>query len=102
MDRLQRLREMLAQQPTDPFLNHALALEEIKLGNDAAARSLFESILQLDPNYVGSYYHLGKLLERQGEEASAIEVFDRGMEVAKKQGDNHALNELRGAYDNLI
>ena len=102
MDRLQRLREMLAQQPTDSFLNHALALEEIKLGNEAAARSLFESILQREPQYIGSYYHLGKLLERQGEETAAIEVFGRGMEVAKKLGDQHALNELRGAYDNLI
>lgn len=102
MDRLQRLREMLAQQPTDSFLNHALALEEIKLGNEATARTLFELILQREPQYIGSYYHLGKLLERQGEETAAIEVFERGMEVAQKLGDQHALNELRGAYDNLI
>ena len=102
MDRLQRLREMLAQQPTDSFLNHALALEEIKLGNDSSARSLFESILQREPDYIGSYYHLGKLLERQGDESAAIEVYERGMEAAKKRGDHHALNELRGAYDNLI
>ena len=102
MDRLQRLRELLAQQPADSFLNHALALEEIKLGNDATARSLFESLLQRDPDYIGSYYHLGKLLERQGEESAAIEVYERGMEAAKKRGDHHALNELRGAYDNLI
>jgi len=102
MDRLQRLREMLAQQPTDSFLNHAMALEEIKLGNEAAARALFESILQRDPQYIGSYYHLGKLLDRQGDETAAIEVFERGMEVAKKLGEQHALNELRGAYDNLI
>ena len=93
---------MLAQQPTDSFLNHAMALEEIKLGNEAAARALFESILQREPQYIGSYYHLGKLLERQGDETAAIEVFERGMEVAKKLGDQHALNELRGAYDNLI
>lgn len=102
MDRLQRLREMLAQQPTDSFLNHALALEEIKLGNEATARTLFELILQREPQYIGSYYHLGKLLERQGDETAAIEVFERGMEVAQKLGDQHALNELRGAYDNLI
>ena len=79
-----------------------MALEEIKLGNEAAARALFESILQRDPQYIGSYYHLGKLLERQGDETAAIEVFERGMEVAQKLGDQHALNELRGAYDNLI
>ena len=93
---------MLAQQPTDPFLNHALALEEIKRGRDAEARVLFETLLERDPDYVGSYYHLGKLLERQGEEQKALEAYERGMETAQKLGDTHALNELRGAYDNLI
>ncbi len=96
------LQNMLAEQPNDPFLNHALALEEIKAGKDESARRLFESLLERNPDYVGSYYHLGKLYERLGEEQKAMEVYERGMEVAKKLGDQHAGNELRGAYDNLI
>jgi hypothetical protein len=51
---------------------------------------------------VGSYYHLGKLHERLGDESKAIAVYEKGMDVAKKLSDNHALSELRGAYDNLI
>jgi tetratricopeptide (TPR) repeat protein len=101
MDRLQLLHTLLADQPQDPFLNHALALEEIKLGHDPEARRLFESLLALNPDYVGSYYHLGKLLERQGEEPKALEVYEKGMATAKKLGDQHALGELRAAYDNL-
>ena len=101
MDRLQHLHTLLADQPQDPFLNHALALEEIKLGRDPEARRLFESLLELHPDYVGSYYHLGKLLERQGDAPTALEVYERGMKTAKKLGDQHALNELRAAYDNL-
>ncbi len=93
---------MLTEQPQDPFLNHALALEEIKEGKDDAARQRFESLLAHTPDYVGSYYHLGKLYERMGEEANAIQVYERGMEIAKKLGDNHAGNELRAAHDNLI
>jgi tetratricopeptide (TPR) repeat protein len=102
MDRLQILRSLLADQPTDPFLNHALALEEIKVGKDESARELFEQLLERNPDYVGSYYHLGKLHERLGDESKAIAVYEKGMEVAKKLSDNHALSELRGAYDNLI
>lgn len=102
MDRLQLLRNMLAQQPEDSFLNHALALEEIKLGREVEARVLFESLLGRDPDYVGSYYHLGKLHERLGDEPKALEVYELGMEIAKKLGDTHALSELRGAYYNLI
>ena len=91
MDRLQLLRNMLAEQPNDPFLNHAMALEEIKLGRDEEAKVLFENLLEHVPDYVGSYYHLGKLLERQGDEQKAMEVYERGMEAAKKIGDMHAL-----------
>jgi len=102
MDRLQLLHTLLADQPQDPFLNHALALEEIKAGRDASARQVFEALLSRNPEYVGSYYHLGKLLERMGEESTALVVYERGMEAARRQRDDHALGELRGAYDNLI
>ena len=101
MDRIEKLKEFLAASPTDNFLQHALALEYIKLGNDAAARSLFEEILTRDPGYVGSYYHLAKLLERTGNIEEAIRVYEKGMEIAKSAGENHAYGELRGAYEEL-
>ena len=101
MSRIDKLKEMRLQQPDDNFLKHALALEIIKTGDDAAARSLFESILSRDPSYVGSYYHLGKLLERLGDTEAAIKIYEQGMSECKKMNDMHALNELRGAYDDL-
>lgn len=101
MDRIAKLKEFLAASPADSFLQHALALEYIKLGDDEAARQLFEEILNREPGYVGSYYHLAKLLERQGKEAQAIEVYEKGMEEAKKAGDNHSFGELRGAWEEL-
>ncbi len=101
MDRIAKLKEFLAASPADSFLQHALALEYIKLGDDEAARQLFEEILNREPAYVGSYYHLAKLLERQGKEQEAIAVYERGMAEARKAGDNHALGELRGAWEEL-
>lgn len=92
---------MLAQSPADNFLQHALALEYIKLGNDEEARSLFEEILNRDPAYIGSYYHLAKLLERIDATDEAINVYEKGMEAAKKAGDDHAFSELRSAYEEL-
>ena len=92
---------MLGQQPEDSFLQHALALEYIKLGLEEEARALFEKILDREPGYIGSYYHLAKLLERQDLTAEAIGVYEKGMEEARKAGDQHALNELRSAYEEL-
>ncbi len=66
------------------------------------AREIFEGILLKDPGYVGSYYHLGKLLERNGEPQAAIAWYEKGMAAAKAAGDNHAYNELRAVYEDLI
>ena len=101
MDRIEKIKSMLAGTPTDSFLQHALALEYIKLGNDTDARKLFEEILEREPGYVGSYYHLAKLLERINETDNAIKIYEKGMEETKKIGDDHAFGELRSAYEEL-
>lgn len=101
-DRIEKLKEFLTASPGDNFVQHALALEYIKLGNDPEARALFENILSGSPDYIGSYYHLAKLLERTGDTQGAIEWYEKGMAAAKKAGDNHAYNELQGAYEDLV
>lgn len=101
MDRIGKLKEFLKSSPEDNFLLHALALEYIKAGDEAEARRLFESILNRDAAYIGSYYHLAKLLERNGDTDGAIAWYEKGMEAAKKAGDPHALGELRSAYEEL-
>lgn len=102
MDRIGQIRAYLEKTPEDNFLQHALALEYIKLGDDSGARSLFEQILQRDPSYTGSYYHLAKLLERTGETALAIQWYEAGMKACKEAGDQHAYNELQAAYEDLV
>ncbi|MDQ6814483.1 MAG: hypothetical protein M3040_12145 [Bacteroidota bacterium] len=102
MDRINKLHEYLNSSPADSFLRHALALEYIKIGDDAEARILFENILQQDPMYVGSYYHLAKLLERLGENELAIQWYEKGMAAAKQTGDQHSYNELQAAYEDLV
>jgi len=101
MERIEKLKEFLKANPADSFVQHALALEYIKLGDDVTARTLFEELLKRDPGYIGSYYHLAKLLERNDETGEAIKWYERGMEVAQKAGEKHAFGELRSAYEEL-
>ena len=101
MERINQLKSFLQGSPGDPFLLHALALEYIKVGEDQSARSIFEDLLDKHPAYTGSYYHLAKLLERNGDIALALEFYQRGMKQAREAGDNHTFNELRSAYDEL-
>jgi Tfp pilus assembly protein PilF len=101
MSRIEKLLAFIESSGKDSFLQHALALEYIKIGDDEKARNLFNELLLREPTYVGSYYHLGKLLERVGDLEKAIRIYQRGMEEAKRAGDQHALNELRGALEDI-
>ena len=102
MNRIEQIKEMLIAHPGDSFLQHALALEYIKIEEDEKAKQLFQNLLQDDDSYVGSYYHLAKLLERNDRFDEAKEVYERGMLKAKECGDMHTYNELRTAYEDLV
>ena len=102
MDRITKLKELLGENPNDSFVQHALALEHLKQGDDAEARTLFETLLTRDEDYVGSYYHLAKLLQKMDEKHAAIQWYEKGMLKAKEVGDHHAYNELLSAYEDLV
>jgi Tfp pilus assembly protein PilF len=101
MSRIEKLLEYMKTTDKDSFLQHALALEYIKIGEDDTARNLFNELLLREPTYIGSYYHLGKLLERAGDFDKAIRIYKRGMEEAKRAGDNHTYGELQGALEDI-
>jgi Tfp pilus assembly protein PilF len=101
MNRIEKLLEYMKTSGKDSFLQHALALEYIKINKDGEARELFNEILLREPTYIGSYYHLAKLLERAGDFDRAARVYKRGMEEAKKAGDNHTYSELQGALEDI-
>ena len=101
MSRIEKLLEYMKTSGKDSFLQHALALEYIKVDKDEEARQLFNEILLREPTYIGSYYHLAKLLERAGDFDRAIRVYKRGMEEAKKAGDNHTYSELQAALEDI-
>ena len=101
MDRIEKLKEFLAADPHDSFVKHALAMEYLALGKEAMARQLLEEVLERDADAIGSYYQLGKLLERAGENKLALQWYEKGMGVARRVGEKRAYNELRTAYDDL-
>ncbi len=101
-ERAEKLLAWLKESPRDCFLNHALALEYIKEGNDAEARTYFEINLANDAAYIATYYHLGKLLERMGERDLAVSTYEKGMEQAKAAKEMHTYNELQNAHEDLV
>lgn len=101
MERKEKLLQLLKNDPLDSFLNHALALEYIKEGKDIEAENLFKAILEREPDYTGTYYHLAKLLERKNDYEAAIKWYEKGMAAAKVAKDMKTYNELQAAYEDI-
>ena len=100
-DRLLQLLEMLEESPKDSFLLFATAKEYENMDDPDQALDYFQLLMETNPAYVGLYYHLGKLLEKQERPEEAVSIYKKGMEVAKSQNDRHSYNELSGALLNL-
>ncbi len=96
-DRQALILEMLKTHPNDPFLIYAAALEYKKAGSIDQSIELMTKLYTEQPEYLASYYQLGKLLEDKNEVEKAVEVYKAGREVAKAQKDQKTLSELSEA-----
>ena len=97
MDRLAALLDFHHADPDDAFTRFALAQEYLKRDEPAQALAFFEALVRDHPDYVGTYYHLGKLYETLGRAESAAGVYRSGIAAATRAGDAHARSELQGA-----
>lgn len=99
--RLAQLEAFLKESPSDPFLLYAVAYEYLKGNDNEQALQRFVQLTQTNPDYVGTYYHLGKLQEKLQQWDTALLTYEQGMKIARKNGDHHAFNELQGAFNAL-
>jgi predicted Zn-dependent protease len=101
MTRRQKLEALLAESPEDTFLQYALAMQVASDGDEPEAARRLEGLLAADPSYVPAYLQLGQLHARLQDPASARSVLTRGIETARRAGDQHAEGEMRGFLDEL-
>lgn len=99
--KIKQLARQIKNNPGDSFSKFALALEFRKEGEFKKARILFEDILTSDPEYVGVYYHLGKLYESLDRVDDARQLYKKGIEIADKQNESRTEKELKEALQLL-
>ena len=97
--RLTKLFEFLESDPNDSFILYAIATEYNVQNDVENALKYYLQLTEKHPDYVGTYYHLGKLYEKIGQKEEGIKVYQTGMQVARQKRDMHALSELQGAYN---
>ena|SRR5215469_4876466 len=101
MNRLEILKTMVAQNPTDSFSRYGLAMEYANSGSLEQAVTEYESLLSFNPDYAAAYYHGGQALEKLGRTDDARRMYGRGLEATRRTGDAHTHSELQAALDIL-
>jgi predicted Zn-dependent protease len=99
--RRQKLEEMLAEDPNDPFLHYALALHHASIGRHDLAASRLQTLIQTQPEYVPAYMQAAKALLQLGKEDEARTVLRAGIDVATRKDDTHTALELEGMLAGL-
>lgn len=97
MSRLEQIQQMLTEDPNDPFLHYAFALE---LENAAKLSEAIDKLqtMSIDfPDYLPLYYKLGKCYEVNGQTENAILIYNKGIDLAKRLNDQKTLQELKEA-----
>ncbi len=99
--RRQQLEEMIADDPADALSRYFLAMDHAGAGeNDEALRG-FQEMFARTPDYVPAYLQAGQLLVRMGRPGEAADVFRRGIDLARRQNDEHAAGEMEAFLQQL-
>jgi tetratricopeptide (TPR) repeat protein len=101
VDRLEILKNMVAQNPSDAFARYGLAMELAKSGDLEGALGEFRNLLSHNPDYAAAYFHGGQTLEKLGRIEDARDMYQKGIDVTSRTGDQHTRSELQGALDLL-
>ena len=101
MSRLETIRKIVEQQPNDPFARYGLAMELKNAGQHDAAHAEFEELEKRHPAYVPQFLMHANLLADLKRLDEARACLERGIEAARKSGNQHALGEMQGALDQL-
>jgi len=100
-NRLETLKNLVAQNPGDSFARYGLAMACAGAGDYTQAVEHYQKLLEINPKYVAAYYHGGQALEKLGKLEEAREFYRRGIQVSTEIGDQHTRSELEGVLDLL-
>jgi tetratricopeptide (TPR) repeat protein len=99
--RLESLLEILAENQADAFVLFAIAKEYEAMGNENEALRYYLKLKDIQPDYVGLYYHLAALYVKLEQKDKALDIFETGIALSSRIGDHHAKAELLNARQNL-
>lgn len=92
--RREKIEAMLVDEPNDPFLRYALALELEKEAQHERSLELLRGLMADTPPHVPSFLMAAQHLANQARVDDAREVLREGIDVARAAGEQHAAAEM--------
>jgi len=94
MSIIDNLNTMLAKGQDNALLRYSLGNEHFKQKEWKAAIEHLARAVELDAGYSAAWKVYGKALAEADRDAEAVEVLERGIEVAEEKGDVQAAKEM--------
>ena len=101
MSRLEKLKEMLEQDPADTFVRYGLAMEYRTNDQTNEASKLFKELMNDTPPHVPSYFMMGQMLADNEQIDDAKTTLQSGITEARSQGNSHAAGEMTELLESL-
>lgn len=101
MDRLQMLKDLLAQDPNNQLARYGLGMEYSTKGDVDAAVSEFKNLLQINPDYANAYFMAAQTLAKAERKDEAKQLLMQGITAAARTGNGHAQSEMQAFLDEL-
>jgi tetratricopeptide (TPR) repeat protein len=101
MERIDHIREMILDEPTDPFLHYALGLELVKKQHYQEAMAAFQKVITLDENYIAAYYQLGLVFIEIDIVDVARSYIEKGISKAIEKKDLKSRSELQELLEGI-
>jgi len=99
--RIEKLKEIIAKDPSDSFSQYALALEYSGINEPLTAIEILEALIQRDNVYLPAYHQLAQLLGKMNKTQEAKKFYRKGMDLAASQNDEKTAKELREELEEL-
>lgn len=95
MPTLQDFQALLARGIDNALLRFSLGSAHYQVGQLLEAESHLQRAVEQDPHYSAAWKMYGRVLLDSGKTKAAVEVFNRGINVAQQKGDLQAVKEMQ-------
>lgn len=99
--RVEMLKDILAQDPTNKLARYGLAMEFGNAGQIDQCLAEFNLLIEQDPLYANAYFMAAQSLQRAERTDEAKEMLNKGIVAAQRSGNKHAESEMQGMLDEL-